>query len=129
MAQPKDVIAKRACFDCKEMVQIKLNKNYLAYYFCPHCNASHRFNRETSAELAAKFDRMFGKPANDNQSSRNGISATGQPAVTTESEPEPEPETSPRPDTGADAGADTGKRQSKPRKPKGGDWFNDLYGG
>lgn len=78
MGQPNDVIASRECFDCKERVQIKLNKNYMAYYYCI-CGGHHRFNRGISIELDNKFNRMNGAPAHEpaNDNSPRPIRPTG----------------------------------------------------
>lgn len=147
MAQPKTVIASRECHDCKARVQIKLNKNYMAYYYC-HCGSHHRFNRAVSAELDAKYERMYGNKkhvpaaANDNpepEPRAERVRTTGPAAntiedkakVTASGEDARTVNTSGgnanksggdgRP---AAANDDTGTK----RDDSGGDWFNDLYG-
>ncbi len=152
MAQPGTVIASCGCHDCKERVQIKLNKNYVAYYFCAACSASHRFNRQISAELDAKFERMYGKPSNDNEKPKSGnrVPAARQHTPAAESEFEEEsateadtstkastgsPATVKRQSTGTDTPTGSGTSEPAPAEPAndtgdgdGRDWFESHYG-
>ncbi len=141
MAQPKQVVASRACHDCGDRAQIKLNKNYLAYYYCGSCNSHHRFNREISANLAAKFDRMNGKGNSSNDNGQNdeirdtNNARTGERSTSEEAESvtkESSCEESGAYD-GAASGTNTGTghaatSESETNGASGGNWLDDFVG-
>jgi hypothetical protein len=76
--EAKTVVATTTCADCGKPVRVVLNKNGMAYYFCPHvdsdvnrCNHKQQWGRTTSQQmqrdfLAARKSQAKETPANDN---------------------------------------------------------------
>ena len=65
MAADNEVIGSADCFDCGVEVEVRVNKNRRAYYFCdgklkPGCGAHARWSQQASAKMiadAAKAER------------------------------------------------------------------------
>lgn len=60
---PRTIVALGQCFCCGTEVKIKLNKNGLAYYFCPginrdtgnHCAAAVKYGRDETQRMQREF--------------------------------------------------------------------------
>ncbi|MBO6603848.1 hypothetical protein [Rhodophyticola sp.] len=69
--KPRETVIKRCgCAGCGKQVQVKLNKNGCAYYYCPWadetgdpCNHQQRWGKAASAKMIAAYEAGGDDPA------------------------------------------------------------------
>lgn len=70
---PGTVVKRCMCAACRNDVDVKLNKNGMAYYYCPHglCSHHQRWGRSDSAEFQREF--LAKRAANTNAAPRQKL--------------------------------------------------------
>ena len=68
----KEVIGEVDCHDCQSAVTVKLNRNRIAYYYCPICSAHAKWGRATTNAMIAAHAKGGGA-ANDNDKGTDDV--------------------------------------------------------